>query len=140
MGIEAEWDTRLGWFSAGLGIPGQDPEFHLKCVPETWKYKLLKVLTHEVEVGDPVFDSRIYVRTSDDAAARELLADEGVQSALLALLTDVRVNELASNHVTLDGPTLTVSSRPLGGLSPERIQELKLEVTALALHLCPGNR
>ncbi|MBW2258327.1 MAG: hypothetical protein JRI25_27530 [Deltaproteobacteria bacterium] len=92
-------------------------------------------MSNEVEVGEPVFDRKVYVRTSDPARASEVLANDGVQSALLALLTGVRVNEVVGNHVTLKGPTLTISMKPLGGITPERIQELKTETVALALHL-----
>jgi len=122
-------------FCAGLGIPEQDPDFYLKCVPELWYHKLIRLVSNEVEVGEPVFDRKVYVRTSDPARASEVLANDGVQSALLALLTGVRVNEVVGNHVTLKGPTLTISMKPLGGITPERIQELKTETVALALHL-----
>jgi len=135
LGIPVEWDTQMMRFCAGLGIPGQAPGFRLRCVPELATHKVWKLVSHEVEVGDPTFDARIYVRTSHPDAAAELLSIEGVQSALLSLLTDVRVNELVGNHVTLEGPTLTISMRPIGGAPPERIQELKLETAALALHL-----
>jgi hypothetical protein len=135
LGVAVEWNTQLMRFSAGLGVPYQDPGFALKCVPELWAHKVAKLGLQEVEVGDPAFDSRIFVRTNDPEQARAVLASEGVQSALLALLTGVRTNELVGNHVTLEGPTLLVSTRPLGGLSDDEIQELRLETTALALHL-----
>ncbi len=139
LGIPVEWDTQLMRFCAGLGLPGQDPNFYLKCVPELSFHKLVKVVSSEVEVGEPAFDRQIYVRTSDPVRAEQVLANEGVQSALLALLTGVRVNELVGNHVTLMGPTLTVSTRPLETMTPERIEDLKLETAALALCLCTRN-
>ena len=134
-GIPVEWSARLGWFHAGLGLPGADPDFRLVCVPEQLHHKVLKWVVQEVEVGDPVFDRRVYVRTSDPTRARQLLGTEGLQSALLAFLTDVKVNELMANHVTLDGPTLKLGSRPLESLTLDRIQELKIETAALAIHL-----
>jgi hypothetical protein len=135
LGIPVEWDTRLMRFSAGLGIPGLDADFRFKCVPELWYHKLIKMVTGDIDIGEPAFDNQIYVRSSDAEAARTLLKNEGVQAALLAMLTGVRVNELAGNHVTLAGPTLTISTRPLGGLPPERITELKVETAVLAIHL-----
>jgi len=134
-GIIVEWDVRLGWFNAGLGLPNADADFHLSCVPEMITHKILKWVVHEVEVGDPAFDKAVYVRTSDRERAAKLLANEGLQSCMLTFLTAVRVNELASNHVTLKGPTLTLASRPLGSLPPERVQALKVETAVLALHL-----
>ncbi len=133
--IAAEWDTRLKRFSAGLGVAGQQRDFYLKCTPSLWYHKVLKVAFRRFEVGDPSFDDHISTRTSKPEVAEGLLANEGVRSALLALLRDVRVNELAGNHVTLNGPSLLISTRPLGGLSVEKIQRLKIQATALALHL-----
>jgi len=133
--IAVEWDTRLMRFSAGLGIAGQDPDLYLKCAPELWYHKLLKPVVKDFEVGDAHFDDQIRIRTSNPDLAGPLLASDGVRAALLALLGDVRVNELVGSHVTLEGPTLLISTRPLGGLPPEKIQQLKLAAVALALHL-----
>jgi hypothetical protein len=135
-GIAVEWNIRLGWFSAGLGLAGMPEDFYLSCVPEILHHKALKWVVHEVEVGDPVFDSRVFVRTSDPEMARALLALEGVQSALLGLLSGVKVNEIVSNHVTLKGPTLTVRVRPMPLISADQVQALKIETSALALLLC----
>ncbi len=139
-GVAVEWDARLGRFSAGLGIPDQDPKFTVKCVPELWAHKLAKIGIDEVEVGDPSFDGRVFVRTNSPEAAKSIMAGEGVREALLALLGNVRVNELLGNHVTLEGPTLTVSTSPRGGLEEARVQELKLAVAALSLHLLRHRR
>ncbi|RLB52518.1 MAG: hypothetical protein DRJ42_14650 [Deltaproteobacteria bacterium] len=133
--IACEWDTRMARFSAGLGIADQDPDFYLKCTPELWFHKVRKVVSEDFEVGDASFDDQIWVQTSKPAVAGEVLANEGVRRALLTLLTHVRVNELVGNHVTLKGPTLLISMRPLGGLSEDKILQLKMQATALALHL-----
>jgi len=134
-GIAVEWSARLGWFHAGLGLPHADADFRLVCVPEQLHHKVLKWVVHEVEVGDPLFDRRVYIRTSDPTRAKQLLEAEGLQSALIVFLTDVKVNELLNNHVTLDGPTLTIATRPMESLTPARIQALKIEAAALALPL-----
>lgn len=133
--IACEWDTRMKRFSAGLGIADQDPDFYLKCTPELWFHKVRKVVSEDFEVGDACFDDQIWVQTSKPAVAAEVLGKDGVRQALLALLTDVRVNELVGDHVTLKGPTLLISMRPLGGLSEPDVQKLKMQATALALHL-----
>ena len=133
-GIEVEWDTQLMRLSAGFGIPDQDPELELRCVPAVWHHRLRELVTTDVETGDAVFDDALWITASDDARAAKLLRHEGVQSAVLALLSGVRQNELASNHVTLKGPSLLISTRPLASTA-EKLQELKIEATALALHL-----
>ncbi len=134
-GIRVEWDVRFGWFHAGLGLPGADPDFHLSCVPEMLHHKVIKWVQHEVQVGDPAFDKQIYVRTSDPGRAAQVLANEGVQSCLLTFLTEVRTNDIKGNHVTLKGPTLTLSSRRLTAPSQEQILELKVETAVLAILL-----
>ena len=131
--IPAEWDTRLLRFSAGLGLPRQDPNFKIRFAPEAWHHTVSKLFVDEVQVGDPLFDDAVFVRTSNESLAREMLASEGVQSALLMLLSDTRPNELLASHVTLEGPTLTVSLRTNASLTAQRIQELQLATAALAI-------
>ena len=133
--IEVEWNTQLMRFSAGMGIADQDPNFQLSCKPELWYHKLLGMVAGDHRIGDPGFDPKIWVKTSDPEKATTLLKQDAIQSPILAMLSGVRVNELVGNHVTLKGPTLLISTRPLGGLPDEKIQELKLEAAALALHL-----
>ncbi len=133
--IVVEWDTRLMRFSAGLGIAEQDPALQLKCAPELWYHKIMNAVARDFEIGDADFDDQIRIRTSDPDAARSILGNEGARSAIIALLGAVRVNEIVGSHVTLEGPTLLISTRPLGGLPPEKVQDLKLHTAALALHL-----
>jgi len=127
----------LGRFSAGAGIGAYEgADFHLRCVQESGSHTILKWFVHEVQVGDPIFDDRIFVRTSDPARAADVLAHPGIQSALLGLLSHkVHKNEIGGHHVTVKGPTLTVSIRPVPKRTPEQLLELKLETAALALHL-----
>ena len=77
----------------------------------------------------------MFVRTSDADEAARLLANEGVQSALLLLLSGLRAGELAGNEVRLDGPTLTVGIRPLDGLSEATVCSLQVATAVLALHV-----
>ncbi len=134
-GISAEWDTRLQRFSAGLSIPGLPGDFFLRCAPELWHHQVVKMVVHEVQVGDPLFDRRVYIRTSDPDLAADMLSNEGVQSALLALLSGLRTNELLANQVAIHGNTVTISVKPEAGLSEERVLDLKLETAALAIQL-----
>lgn len=134
-GFAAEWNTSLQRFSAGIGIPGRADGFVLQCVPQRWHHTLAKWVSQEVEVGESTFDDAVFVRTSDADEAARLLASEGVQSALLLLLSGLRAGELAGNEVRLDGPTLTVGIRPLDGLSEATLSSLQVATAVLALHL-----
>ncbi len=54
---------------------------------ETVGGKLLKLFKREIQVGDPLFDDAILVRCrGDEQAARDLLADDNVQSAIMELV------------------------------------------------------
>ncbi|MCO4745238.1 MAG: hypothetical protein KC912_10660 [Proteobacteria bacterium] len=135
-GFAVEWEAgRMAW-SASLHVPGLAADFELKCVPELWRHKALKWLVDEVEVGDPTFDRHIYVRTNDVAHARKVLT-ESVQIALLGLLTGLRADDWG-NGVALTGKTLSLHVNPESGLGPDRIQQLRLDAAALALHLRAG--
>ena len=129
-GLPVEFDDRLGYFSAGAGISHADPEFHISCRPELFVHKLEKLVHAEVQVGDPAFDDRVFIRTSKPGLAAHVLADEGVQSALLALLSGLMVDDLP-NHVSFETGSLRIQTRPQGGLPPELFQQLKLETAAL---------
>lgn len=135
--IAVQWDVSpmLRRFQAGLGIPGQAPDFTLRCTPEMWARKIQKLVSRDFEVGDPLFDDAVWVQTNDVAHADRVLGQEGVQSAVLAFLAQVKTDDMARNEVQLQGATLTIATRPLGPFDDERVGNLKLETAALALHL-----
>lgn len=137
-GIDAAWDTRMGRFNAGLGIPDQDPSFTFTCVPLRWPHRLIGWAWPGLQIGDAEFDSRVRTSSSDPEGARARLEGHGCQSAILAFLTSVVEGEVFGNHVRLRGPTLTVSVRPQGTWDEARVQELQLEAAVLALHLRAG--
>lgn len=140
-GLPIEWRLLMGRFCVGAGIgPVEAPEFTLRFTPQLARHAVVKLVVREVEVGDPIFDDRIYVRTSDPERAAALLADEGLQSAVLALLSDVKLNELKCNYIALEGPRLEVVVRPLAALDPDHVARLQLEAAALALQLRSGLR
>ncbi len=134
-GIHVEWDVASMHFNAGLGIAGQDPDFRLSCVPKVLHHALIDLFSKPHTTGDPIFDGGIRATTNNPDVATAVLGIEGVQSAILSLLGATRVNEMIANHVTITGPTLTISARPLDGLPETRVQDMKLETAALALHL-----
>ncbi|NCG19360.1 MAG: hypothetical protein GWP91_10165 [Rhodobacterales bacterium] len=135
LGFAVAWDVKFMRFVASVHLPDQRADFYLRCTPELWHHKVAKWVIHEVQVGDPAFDKRVFIRTSDPDRASEILANDGMQSALLSLLTGLRTNELIASHVTVERGVLQVNIRPTDSLSPERTQELQLETAVLALHL-----
>ena len=135
-GIVLDWNVMLGWLSASIALPRQSTGFALKCVPEQVHTKIMKLLVHEVEVGDPVFDDRVFVRTSDPGRAAETLANEGVQSAVLYLLAERNPGRTSMTpRISLDGTTLSARVHAGGGPTSRSATTTCLELTALALHL-----
>jgi hypothetical protein len=135
-GITLDWNVMLGWLSASIALPPQSKGFALKCVPEQVHTKIMKLLVHEVEVGDPVFDDRIFVRTSDPGRAAETLANEGVQSAMLYLLSNRNPGRNSMTpRISLDGTTLSARVHAGGGPRSPNAVTTCLELAALALHL-----
>ncbi len=135
-GIVCDWNVMLGWLSASIALPPRQHSFVLKCVPEGLHHKLIKLLVHEVEVGDPAFDDNVFIRTSDPERAAAVLANEGVQSALVSLLSRRSGdNRGPAPKISLDGSTLSARVRTEGPLGSPASTEACLELVALALHL-----
>jgi hypothetical protein len=93
-----------------------------------------KLVVSEVQTGDPLFDRRIYVTTDDPDAALAFLG-EGAQSALLALLSGVRINETKMNRVAVTPGHIQVRLSKIERLHEAAHLELQLETAALAIHL-----
>lgn len=134
-GIYIDWNAQLQTYSTSAAIEGIDRELQLTLSPELLHHKLLKLFVEELQVGDPSFDDHIYIRTNTKNRAADLLGNEGVQSALLALLTGVRPGQVFPNHVTLEEGQLTARSIPLQGIDDDKVFELRQHFAALALHL-----
>lgn len=143
LGATLSWRTRfLGVpvggtrmrFGAEVGLRPWSVPFALTAVPELITHKVSKLAIREIEVGDPVFDRAVYLRTSSPPDALRLLS-EGVQSALLALLSGVRTNDLGMNLVKVEGSRLQVRVSKLDPLDEAAHQALKLETAALVLHV-----
>jgi len=132
-GIAVDFRWQMLRFGASLQIPGVPDDVTFSARPERWTTAVAKLWVAEMEVGDELFDRHIYLRTAGDSAG-PLLADEGVQSALLGLLSGTR-QELVPNHVTLHGTLLTVSVRPLVPMGEDGFLERQLLTAALALHV-----
>jgi len=60
-------------------------EVRLRCAREGWQHRLVKLFRSELQVGDPLFDDLIHVGSAPSAALADLLASEGLQSAILAV-------------------------------------------------------
>lgn len=121
-------------FHASLFLDAHDLGFSLQCLREGLHHKVIKLFSAEFQVGDPIFDDAIYLRTDDPGKAGALLANQGVQSALLALLGRSPSNDDRANTVLLDRRRIEVRLErvTIHGAGDE--QALKLETTALALH------
>jgi hypothetical protein len=134
--IEVRFTGVLGTFEAQVRVPGIPADFQLNCRREGWAHQASKLFVHELQLGDPVFDANIFIRTSDPSRAGLLLANEGLQSAVLGLLASVQPSVVAGSFVHVAGETLRVVSRPVVYHADEDLfLRMKLEVAALALHL-----
>lgn len=133
--IQVDFSVALGWFGARSSCVHDDRELYVCCVPELLPHKVLKFVVAEVEVGDPVFDDAVYVRTNAPDRAALLLAHEGVQSAVLGILAGARRNDMGFHHVTLEDGCVVVRTRHGLPHTEEQIRDLRLETAALLLHL-----
>ncbi|HEY8379418.1 MAG TPA: hypothetical protein VIK91_23160 [Nannocystis sp.] len=96
---------------------------------ENFLHKLVKLFHKEIEVGDPIFDDLVFIRTDERAQTLALLQNTGVQSALLTLVGDFE-------HVKfLDGAVvLYKQSRDEVGVGAD----VTLAIAALLVHLERG--
>ena len=104
-----------------------DTGIRLRCVRERWYHDLTRLFRRELEVGDPLFDEYIYVAKGSSADVATLLANEGVQSAIL--LVGVQ------GTFTLTRSVLEAHFASTVGASPEERQARVLEVAGAALHI-----
>jgi hypothetical protein len=70
-----------------VGAPGTRP-IEAQFTAQTLDRQIDKLFHEEAEAGDPVFDDKIYVSTSDREATSAFLKDEGVQTAILDLFAE----------------------------------------------------
>lgn len=104
----AEHHRLYGTVWATMPVP-----LHVAFFHEHLGHKLIKLFANEVQVGDPLFDDRIWVRTDDREGAARLLRNVGAQAAILELVTmggavEIRPKEiefrLASRQPIPPGP------------------------------------
>jgi hypothetical protein len=133
-GIEVAWDDERQVFSASASMPGVPAEHSLSCVAEGLHHRVMKWVVEEIQVGDPLFDQRVFIRTSHPDWARGLLEDEGLQSSLLTFLSDVR-GEWPTSRVELSHEALYVRINPM--VRPDVAQKLvrRVAFAVLALHV-----
>ncbi len=121
-------------FHASMFLDRHDLGFSLRCHREGLHHKVIELFSSGFEVGDPVFDDAVHLRTSDPDRARALLDNQGAQSALLALLTHAPANDARGNAVVLDRRRIVVDLNKVGDLDEDGLQRLRLETAALAMH------
>ena len=130
-------------FHALVTLP-HTPNFSFHCVPEKLLHKVAKLVHAEPEVGDTIFDKRVYVRTETPETLHAYLTQEGVQSSMLSLFSNVVVDATRSNHVALQGDELVVSVYKGERQTDFSEQKLMLDVVGLLLpileHCAPEHR
>jgi len=120
-------------FHARITLP-EVPHLSFKFVPETLIHKAGKWIRDEPEVGDLIFDKRVYVRTETPDELRKYLAEDGVQSSILSLFSNVVANN-KTNSVSLLGSVLEVCVHKAERQDIFNEQKLKLDVVGLILPL-----
>lgn len=69
-----------------LGRTPVQTDLHVRFSRENILDKVAKIFTREIQVGDPLFDDMIYVRSKESSPVRGFLASEGVQSAVMEMV------------------------------------------------------
>lgn len=133
--IVIEWTVSMGVFSASASGARIDPSLGFTCATQGLHHRAIKLFVDEVEVGDPIFDDRVYVRASDREGTAAVLASEGVQSAILTFLVGMRNDRFVFSHVTVDDGRVTVRAIPMDGVSEDVELELRWNLAALVAHL-----
>ena len=123
---DPETNNRTVHVQTDITLP-VDPGITLRCVKERWYHHISRLFRDELQVGDPIFDDHVYVAKGNSAAVADLLANEGIQSAILLVG--------AGGSFVLDGPTLTAHSKSGVGLSADEIRWQIQEVAAAAIHI-----
>jgi hypothetical protein len=86
--------------------------------------RFLKLFSKEVQVGDPMFDDFIHIRTDDRAAAHAFLQHTGVQSVLMDLVG-------GHERVSFEHGAVTVHAQ---GTEPPASGYAVLPICALLVH------
>lgn len=107
--ITREWTTRVRTNNSShtihhMSIDARPPapiEVTVRFTREHALHRLLKLFRHEVEVGDPLFDDFVYVKTRERPQAQALLRSSGVQSTLIDLVGRYDSIDLARGSVQI---------------------------------------
>jgi hypothetical protein len=68
---------------------------------ENFLDKLVKLFRREIQVGDPLFDDFVYIRTQDRVQTAALLQHSGAQSTLMALVSSFDRVEFVDGTFTM---------------------------------------
>lgn len=127
------WMVRDG----GQDVPVHHQEIHItlpvdtgltiRCVRERWYHALVGLLRSELQVGDPLFDDHIYVAEGSSAAVSQLLAIEGIQSAILSVGVQ--------GTFILEGNLIKAHIRSTVPPAADDLRTLSLELAGAALHI-----
>lgn len=107
--ISREWTTRVRTNNSSHTIhhmsidarPPEPLEVTVRFTREHALHRLVKLFRHEVEVGDPLFDDFVYVKTRERPQAQALLRSSGVQSTLIDLVGRYDSIDLARGSVQI---------------------------------------
>ena len=113
--------------------------FNLSFSREGMLSRVTNWLRSEIQVGDPLFDTNVTIRTKKSGrdGVKQLLQSEGLQSAILALVSGM---DGESNALRFQNGEVTwVCSRRIPYAADEW-QMIGLELVALAIHLRRGEQ
>ena len=108
-----------------------------RCTRQRMRHRVLKLFVHELEVGDPLFDDRVFISTETPEETQRVMDEEGVQSAILALVAGM---EDASDHLTLAGGELTWCLSSRSALDARAWASCQLEFAVLSHWLLTSDR
>ncbi len=118
-----ESDTALHVVGHIEGVPPLMATFSAK----TLRSRVLGVLRRKssLSTGDPLFDARIEVHTRTEALVRDLVGNDGFQSAVMTLVTHCGAFEIKPGRVEVIAPLTELDLR----------SELPVAVAAILRHL-----
>jgi len=89
------------WYNVRVtGSLPDDPPVDAAFCSEGLLEKIAKLFRKEIQVGDPLFDDYVYVRTDTPEATERLLESEGAQMAIMEFVTSDGLVSIDSGRVS----------------------------------------